>query len=829
MKFVALVSGGKDSIYSIMECQRNGHELVACVHLGAPECAEEESYMYQTAASEVLPVLVEECLGVPLILHRRVGKSVNTSLVYETTSDSDEVEDLHQALAAALEEFPSVQAVSSGAILSTYQRVRIEHVCSRLGLTSLSYLWRMAPQKDLLIRMIEDGIEAVLVKTACPPGLVPQKHLNKSLGQLYYSGLFQRLHDKYQFHMCGEGGEFETLVLDCPVYKKRLVLDQVEIVETDDGVGDLIIKKCHAEDKTGTREELPNEPEPPLSETKISPSMNTHTCIQCLPLPHVRRVCGGLFHVSEIMSPIAAILCERDMSEADLAVEEALLVFQALDMVLSRNNATAHDVVFVHLYLSEISHFANINSHYRDFFGTLLPPSRSCVAVGKHVLPGGRRVMMDCMVQCGSGRYMRSSEPDQDAYANAARLTTSTKLRHVLHVQSISYWAPVCVGPYSQANTLRSGVHFLAGQIGLVPSTMKLHTSWTRQLEQCWTNVASVLDALGSGSLKDMLSGLVYVSHEVSAQASAWQIVESISQKQLSGNGGITPGLIELTGVSSDQFGGYEDEDTWREVTKQNTMVENALPLLLVSISEMPVGALVEVEVMCATQRAASCLKIQSTWDVMDEKSNHDKVERVVQWESGHDFPVSQEHANEEMKMKIHVASRSLGYGCAAVSVVTASSLMALQEISNTWIDIDSVLNDMIEAFVQSVLTESSGLTLDHVLHVRLFYMSASLVPSKGESIQVKPLDDGSRLRCALHSALTLRWCKQGQSRTINIPACTVVPVQEMTMIKTESDGGGCNGRDHIGGHVLLAMQLLLVDPIHTETEIWIHDGREEG
>ena len=60
MKFLALVSGGKDSIYSIQECVRNGHELVACIHLGAPVSVEEESFMYQTAASEVLPTLVQE-------------------------------------------------------------------------------------------------------------------------------------------------------------------------------------------------------------------------------------------------------------------------------------------------------------------------------------------------------------------------------------------------------------------------------------------------------------------------------------------------------------------------------------------------------------------------------------------------------------------------------------------------------------------------------------------------------------------------------------------------------------------------------------------------
>ena len=150
MKFVALVSGGKDSIYNIMECVRNGHDLTACVHLGAPVSPQEESYMYQTAASEVMPILVEQCLGVPFILYKRQGTSSNTTLVYETTTEKDEVEDLYEALALAKKQFPEIQAVASGAILSTYQRVRIEHVCSRLGLTSLSYLWRMASQQELL-------------------------------------------------------------------------------------------------------------------------------------------------------------------------------------------------------------------------------------------------------------------------------------------------------------------------------------------------------------------------------------------------------------------------------------------------------------------------------------------------------------------------------------------------------------------------------------------------------------------------------------------------------------------------------------------------------
>jgi diphthine-ammonia ligase len=153
MKFAALVSGGTDSIYSIIQCIENGHELVACVHIGAPPTPDiennsgsdhdEESYMYQSAASEAVKILVEECLCVPLIFYTRKGASINISLVYDEASSQiekqkhddndvstqyDEVEDLYYALLQVKQKFPDVTAVCSGAILSTYQRIRYVYI-----------------------------------------------------------------------------------------------------------------------------------------------------------------------------------------------------------------------------------------------------------------------------------------------------------------------------------------------------------------------------------------------------------------------------------------------------------------------------------------------------------------------------------------------------------------------------------------------------------------------------------------------------------------------------------------------------------------------------
>jgi diphthine-ammonia ligase len=68
--------------------------------------------------------------------------------------------------------------VSVGAILSNYQRVRVEHVCQRLSLTPLCYLWQR-DQAELLTEMIDSGLEAILIKVA---GIgLTSKHLGKSL------------------------------------------------------------------------------------------------------------------------------------------------------------------------------------------------------------------------------------------------------------------------------------------------------------------------------------------------------------------------------------------------------------------------------------------------------------------------------------------------------------------------------------------------------------------------------------------------------------------------------------------------------------------------
>lgn len=65
---VALVSGGKDSVMSIMMCQRYGHQIVALANLlPATDSTEElDSFMYQTVRQRTRITLRRVCLRVAL-------------------------------------------------------------------------------------------------------------------------------------------------------------------------------------------------------------------------------------------------------------------------------------------------------------------------------------------------------------------------------------------------------------------------------------------------------------------------------------------------------------------------------------------------------------------------------------------------------------------------------------------------------------------------------------------------------------------------------------------------------------------------------------------
>ncbi|KAL8787791.1 MAG: hypothetical protein Q9213_001978, partial [Squamulea squamosa] len=159
LSVIALISGGKDSFFSLLHCLANGHRIIALANLYPPSPTEEDhdlnSFMYQTVGHTLIP-LYAEITSLPLYRQVIHGTALNQAKEYSTScsgegistmaagvwDSNDETESMVSLLQCVKADYPEANAVCSGAILSTYQRTRIESVALRVDLIPLAYLWQ---------------------------------------------------------------------------------------------------------------------------------------------------------------------------------------------------------------------------------------------------------------------------------------------------------------------------------------------------------------------------------------------------------------------------------------------------------------------------------------------------------------------------------------------------------------------------------------------------------------------------------------------------------------------------------------------------------------
>ena len=188
-----------------------------------------DSYMFQEF--EPLVKLQAEAMGLPIIIQDTEGKK------------EEELADLEKAIKKAKQEF-GIQGIVTGALFSTYQRDRIEKACDKLGLKIFSPLWHKS-QEQHLQELMRNGFKAIIVKVAA-------EGLDKSwLGKVIDEKVLQdllKLNEKVGLNIAGEGGEYESLVLDGPSFKKKIVIEDYGIKE-DGSSAKRIMKKWRLEEK----------------------------------------------------------------------------------------------------------------------------------------------------------------------------------------------------------------------------------------------------------------------------------------------------------------------------------------------------------------------------------------------------------------------------------------------------------------------------------------------------------------------------------------------------------------------------------------------------
>jgi len=223
MKVAALFSGGKDSVYAISVAEQYGWEVT---HLVTLQPENPDSWMFHSINIH-LTELLAEVLDIPLVQQKTKGEK------------EDELADLK----SVLEELP-IDGEISGAIASEYQRTSIEQVCYDLGIKSFTPLWHKNP-KTLLRSQVHAGYDIKIV------GVFAQGFDETWLGRTLDNDTIERLLElqkKFRINIAGEGGEFETLVLDGPLFHKKLMIDEAtKEWNRDNGV--YKVKKAHLESR----------------------------------------------------------------------------------------------------------------------------------------------------------------------------------------------------------------------------------------------------------------------------------------------------------------------------------------------------------------------------------------------------------------------------------------------------------------------------------------------------------------------------------------------------------------------------------------------------
>ncbi|CAJ2501072.1 Uu.00g039250.m01.CDS01 [Anthostomella pinea] len=678
LNVIALVSGGKDSFYSLLHCLANGHRVVALANLhpaaaddasansastsgrspspsprhhrpgettrhqhGARaaldgdgddgrqevDVVEEEeqeheetdlnSLMYQTVGHQVIP-LYAQATGLPLFRQPIVGTSVHHGVSYQHDSkhhqnqkkprpstgpdsatplllssapegqgtthgtegghdhdhahnhehrdehraedevEEDETESLVPLLRAVLKAHPEANALCTGAILSTYQRTRVESVALRLGLVPLAYLWQFPElptaaaaaslsslsslslssgpaahdlgcssgggsagqagsgtggggggdgagdgndDAQLLRDMAAVGLDARIIKVASA-GL-DEDFLWANVASVAGAGRVQRAMRRFggagsRGAVIGEGGEFETLVVDGPrsLFKGRIVVPDAarRVVREGGGCAWLSIGEASVEMK---RDVVDGDGADIGADRDPSTPQGAGVRIPALLDPKFEDILQSLCHEDQ---HIDLVNLPRDSPQPELprwrlprhpeegeewcfyggrghlTVEDQTA--EIVDQIrgrLQERSLPANAITNTVIALRRMSDFPVINQLYGSLFREPNPPSRVTISCCDGLLPQAATIAIFLSIQ-------PRLRPDD---------------RRGLHVQSRSYWAPANIGPYSQAvafpllppssagddqNSPQQHSPLavcIAGQIPLLPASMVLPSSST--------------------------------------------------------------------------------------------------------------------------------------------------------------------------------------------------------------------------------------------------------------------------------------------------------------------------------------------------------------
>ncbi len=194
MKIGCSWSGGKDSCFALMQAIKEGHQPVALVNM-----------MNENGK-------ISRSHGLPFSILNQQADAMQLPIVATPTTWEAYEEKFVTVLSVIKNEY-DVEAMVFGDIDLQAHRDWEEMVCAKAGLVAQLPIWQK-DRKELVMQMLQAGIQTMIVSCNTTMG-------ESFLGKIISPEVVIEL-EKAGVDVCGENGEFHTLVLNCPLFSKKI-------------------------------------------------------------------------------------------------------------------------------------------------------------------------------------------------------------------------------------------------------------------------------------------------------------------------------------------------------------------------------------------------------------------------------------------------------------------------------------------------------------------------------------------------------------------------------------------------------------------------------
>jgi diphthine-ammonia ligase len=189
-------SGGKDSCFALMQAIKQGYQPQVLLNVLNEEGKISRSH------------------GIPSAILEQQAKAAGLPIHLISSSWQQYEERFTQALTDLKKQYQLSHAIFGDIDLQPHRDWE-EKVCNNAGLEALLPIWQQ-DRKQLVLKMLNEGIETIIV--SCNE-IMGENFIGKKLNPEVISAL-----EKLGVDVCGENGEFHTLVLNCPLFNTPLAV-----------------------------------------------------------------------------------------------------------------------------------------------------------------------------------------------------------------------------------------------------------------------------------------------------------------------------------------------------------------------------------------------------------------------------------------------------------------------------------------------------------------------------------------------------------------------------------------------------------------------------